>query len=234
MRNVNLLIALSLSSCLSLRCQPGDNNIIKIKSTKDFSVGSEQNAALWDAAAWINLSKSEGPVSYTTRVKMLYSEKGIYTLFDCVDEKITASKQDDFSDLWKEDVIEIFLWTDESAPLYFEYELSPLNKELAILVPNFNGEFLGWKPWQYEGERKTRHEVTIRKENGKVTAWTGEVFIPYTLLKPLQNVPPTKGTQWRVNMYRIDYDGNKPSEWVWRPVKTNFHEYKSFGKMIFD
>ena len=40
------------------------------------------------------------------------------------------------------DVFEVFLWTDEKQPIYFEYEISPLGYELPILVPNFGGKFL--------------------------------------------------------------------------------------------
>ncbi len=60
-----------------------------------------------------------------------------------------------------------------------------------------------------------------------------EFFIPYALMKPLGNVPPTKGDKWRVNMYRLDYD-NGNTRWTWQPIQKNFHDYKSFGTMIFD
>ena len=117
------------------------------------------------------------------------------------------------------------LLTDESTPLYFEYELSPLNYELPIIVPNFGGDFFGWRPWHYENERKTRHATKVIKDDkGNVTSWVGEFFIPYTLLKPLQNVPPKSGTTWRVNLYRNDYDEGQ-SSWSWQPVQTNFHDF---------
>ena len=89
-------------------------------------------------------------------MKVLYSKKGLYVLMDATDAKITATMQDDFQDLWTEDVFEVFLWPDERDPLYFEYEISPLNRELPILIPNLDGKFLGWRPWHYEGDRKTR------------------------------------------------------------------------------
>ena len=41
----------------------------------------------------------------------------------------------DFLDLYNEDVVEVFLWPDESFPVYFEYEVSPLNYELPIIIP---------------------------------------------------------------------------------------------------
>ena len=51
------------------------------------------------------------------------------------DRKLTATMNEDFMDLWKEDVFEVFLWTDERFPVYFEYRISPLNRELPILIP---------------------------------------------------------------------------------------------------
>jgi hypothetical protein len=60
-----------------------------------------------------------------------------------------------------------------------------------------------------------------------------EFFIPFDLLKPLNNVPPQKGTQWRMNMYRIDYDKGT-SSWSWQPTRVNFHDIESFGTLLFD
>jgi hypothetical protein len=92
---------------------------------------------------------------------------------------------------------------------------------------------LGWRPWHYEGERKTRHSTHIEKKDGKVVSWTAEFFIPYKLLEPLRNVPPTKGMKWRANFYRIDYDKGQ-SSWTWKPITKNFHDYERFGTIIFD
>jgi len=141
--------------------------------------------------------------------------------------------KEDFLDLWHEDVVEAFFWTDESVPIYFEYELSPLNYELPILVPNFNGKFLGWRPWHYEGRRRTKHLTRINGAGDDVNSWTAEFFIPYSLLAPLHNVPAQKGTRWRANFYRIDHD-NGESSWYWQKIMKNFHDYQLFGQLVFD
>ncbi|HEX6891466.1 MAG TPA: carbohydrate-binding family 9-like protein [Chryseolinea sp.] len=207
---------------------------LEVKRTGDFELTGDGLSASWGKAEWIMMAKRKGAATYQTRAKLLYSETGIYGMFDCSDKKITATLKEDFADLWKEDVVEIFLWTDESTPLYFEYELSPLNYELPIIVPNFGGDFFGWRPWHYEEGRKTRHATKVIKDDkGSVTSWVGEFFIPYTLLKPLQNVPPKPGTTWRVNLYRNDYD-EAPSSWSWQPVQTNFHDYLRFGTVRFE
>ncbi len=155
-------------------------------------------AAAWQAVPWEPLQpRSAGGLPYQTRVKALYSKNGLYVLMDAEDRTLTATMKEDFLDLWNEDVFEFFLWPDERYSVYFEYEISPLGYELPILIPNFEGRFLGWRPWHYDGKRKTQKATTVRggpKQSGAhVTGWTAEVYVPYDLLKPLQNVPPERG-----------------------------------------
>lgn len=210
---------------------------LSIKKVADFSV-TEALHSTWENAEWVTLPlRTEGKVGYQTRAKVLYSDKGIYFLIRCEDEKLTATMTQDFDDLFKEDVVEVFLWPDEAQPIYFEYELSPLNFELPILVPNYGGQFLGWRPWRYYNERRVQHTITIEggpKQSGAtVTAWTAQFFIPFDLLRPLGNVPPAKGTRWRANMYRLDYDAGQ-TRWAWQPIRTNFHDYEMFGTFVFE
>jgi hypothetical protein len=225
-----------ISGCIQAQDPGTKNDVLVVKPTTDFEVSGKGTADPWKNTGWIELPKRKGVTDYRTRAKLLYSATGIYALFSCADKKITATMKEDFANLWTEDVVELFLWTDESIPLYFEYELSPLNYELSILVPNLDGNFLGWRPWNYDGPRKTRHATEIVKDSkGKTTEWLAEFFIPYDLLKPLRNVPPEKGTEWRINMYRIDYgDAQEYTSWSWKPVEKTFHEYRKFGVIRFD
>jgi hypothetical protein len=223
-----------LSVSLHAQEKEKKQDVLIMKRTANFDISGDGNASQWKSTDWIELLRRKGAADYYTRAKLLYSETGIYCLFSCEDEKVTATLKEDFANLWTEDVVEIFFWPDESMPLYFEYELSPLNYELAILVPNMDGKFLGWRPWQYEGTRQTRHATKVlRDQKGNATEWLAEFFIPYELLKPLRNVPPEKGTEWRMNMYRIDYDKANTS-WAWKPVQGTFHDYERFGVIRFE
>ncbi len=229
-----LLIQTPFINALRAQEKAGKNAVLIVKHSADFEVTGDGSSDAWQKTAWFPLTKYNGSADYQTTAKLLYSDTGIYGIFSCTDEKITATLTEDFADLYKEDVIEIFFWTDESTPLYFEYELSPLNYELPILVPNAEGAFFGWRPWHYTGARKTRHATKIIKdEKGNPSAWIAEFFIPYALLKPLRNVPPKSGTEWRVNLYRIDYDEGY-SSWTWQPVHKSFHEFENFGTMRFE
>jgi predicted TIM-barrel fold metal-dependent hydrolase len=213
--------------------------VMRVRQTKDFDVTGAGDAPAWEETAWtsLNLRSSDGH-QYATHVKMLYSKTGLYVLMEAEDGMITATMKEDFLDLWNEDVFEFFLWPDEKYSVYFEYEISPLGFELPIIIPNFDGKFLGWRPWHYEGQRKTQKATTVtggsKQPGAKITGWKAEVFVPYELLKPLQNVPPQPGTRWRANFYRVDYDQGKTTSWDWARVGPGFHEFEKFGTLIFE
>lgn len=212
---------------------------LRVRRTEDFVVNGRGDASAWKKADWepLNLRTVDGH-KYMTHVKMLYSETGLYVLMEAEDRTITATMKADFLDLWNEDVFEFFLWPDERYPVYFEYEISPLGFELPILIPNFGGEFLGWRPWHYDGKRKTQTATTTvggpKQSGARVAGWKAEVYVPYDLLKPLQNVPPQPGTRWRANLYRVDYDDEKSTSWDWARVGGSFHEFEKFGTLIFE
>ncbi len=215
-----------------------DRPQLNVTHCVDFTVTGDGSSNAWEKATWVALNPRSGAEhDYSARFKMLYSDTGVYVLFDGSDKILTATMQEDFLDLWNEDVYECFFWTDESHLVYFEYEISPLGYELPILVPNLNGRFLGWRPWHYEGNRKTHKKVSAtggaNTSLAKVSSWRAEVFIPYELLKPLQNVPPKAGTKWRANFYRVDYDNQKSAGWDWARVGASFHDFNKFGTLVF-
>lgn len=210
-----------------------------VKATADFEVTGEGSAASWESTEWIELNRRvDASHDYSARFKTLYSETGLYVLFDGTDSRLTATLPNDFDNLWTEDVYEVFLWPDETYPVYFEYEISPLNKELPILVPNLGETFMGWRPWNYEGDRRTRKKIHVREGDAKsgasIDGWSAEVFIPWELLKPMNNVPPKSGTTWRANVYRVDYDEGSMTQWDWARVGPSFHEYQKFGTFVFE
>lgn len=248
-----LLFVLALQFLFAQNDDAANKNILNVKSTTDFTVTGDGSAENWQNAGWNillqhsakslknadwNISpqlSGDKNVEYKTAFKILYSNKGVYCLFRCEDSVITATLKGDFLNLFEEDVVEVFLRPDSNLPVYFEYELSPLNFELPILILNNNEKIMGWQPWPYKGGRKTTHAVKINEENrgSKRITWTAEVFIPFTLLEPVNNVPPKKGTQWRANFYRIDYDRN-PVYFGWQLTRQSFHDPERFGILEFE
>lgn len=240
LRTAALLCVAGLSAVPPLTQAPAQAQRpqLTVKPVDDFEVTGAGDNAAWRTTEWTQLRRRQPDGRpYDTRVKMLYSDTGVYVLMEGSDRKLTATMNEDFMDLWNEDVFEVYFWPDEQYSVYFEYEISPLDHELPILIPNFGGKFLGWRPWHYEGDRRTRKATTTidgPKESGAtISGWRAEVFFPYALLRPLQNVPPKPGTRWRANFYRMDYDDGQRTQWDWAPVGESFHEYQKFGELIF-
>ena len=211
---------------------------LSVRPVEDFEVTGSGDHAAWQKAEWVALRRRQPENHpYDTRFKTVYSTTGLYVLMDGTDRKLTATMNEDFLDLWNEDVFEVFLWTDERYPLYFEYEISPLNHELPIIVPNFGEQAYGWRPWHYERERLTRKATSTvggpKQSQAAIEGWRAEFFIPYQLLRPLQNVPPKAGTKWRANFYRMDHDEGKRTQWEWARVGTSFHDFQKFGELVF-
>jgi len=249
LRNASALLCVLCALCgfvvhsrsIAQEIKPAMKELV-IKKTDDFDVDGTGKNAAWENADWQPLTiVSKNTLPYETKLKILYSPKGIYTLVDCQDATLTATKTEFLDDIYTEDVVEMFIWTDEKHPVYFEYEISPLNVELPILVSNNGKAFFGWAPWHYEGDRVIRKATSIRggmaEPGAKIDGWTAEFFIPFRLLTGLPGVPPQPGDSWRVNVYRIDYDlGPKQAvQWAWDTnTGGNFHNYREFGRMTFE
>jgi len=211
-----------------------------VRKTEDFVLTGRGDAPAWGNAPWVNLARvGDGLGTYKTRAKVMYSKTGLYLLVDCEDKVLTADMTRDYDLLFTQDVIEVFLWPEASQWTYFEYEISPLDVELPLMIINAGGPFHGWLPFEYNGGKRVRHATSVRggerKPYAKVDGWMCEMCIPYALLTGLQNVPPTSGTTWRCNIYRIDYDQPAVTQWAWCPdTGGNFHDFKKFGTWKFE
>ena len=211
---------------------------LPVNQCEDFDLNGKGDNAQWKKAEWTEMSLlDDDDGKYETKFKMLYSETGIYVLGFCEDKLISTNYVNDQDDIWEGDVFEVFLHTDTSNPVYFEYEINPLNAELVLMVPNNDGDFMGWAPWHYEGDRKIKKAVHIlngkAEARAKIKGWTAEMFFPYALFKGLKNVPPQPGTEWTGNFYRMDYDTGKRISWSWAPIDESFHEYNKYWPLIF-
>jgi hypothetical protein len=231
------LIFMTLA-CLTQIATFGQNtpDFIHVLPTQDFKISCNDISKNWENAQWNELV-SDHADPRATRVKTLYSQTGIYFLYFNEDKKPTSTKKNDFDSLWVEDVAEVFLWPDTSMTVYFEYEIAPTNRELVLIIPNFQGRFLGWIPWNYRGTKRIQHCTKIIKEkkgSNEPPGWYAEFFVPYEILSPMVAEIPKAGSVWRANFYRADYDDNKTTEWSWKLTKKTFHEFNVFGRLIFD
>lgn len=218
-----------------------ENDPLIVRKCLDFSLTGTGNNIEWKKATWNLLTKLDsGGKDYRSRFKILYSEKGIYLLFNGEDEKITTQSVQDFGKIYEGDAFEVFFHPDHQIPVYFEYEINQLNKELILTISRKNNRGNSWAPWQNENE-KLKYNRMVNIVGGKMKAgslirsWSAEVFFPYELLDLLPDVPPRSGTIWDANFCRLDYDSGNMIKWSWSPkIKISFHELDKFRSIKFE
>ena len=215
------------------------NNSLTVKKCEDFQITGNGSDIQWIKTQWNPLQKLDaGGAEDKSRFKILWSGTGIYVFMEGEDQRISTRFNKDFDNLFMGDVFEIFFHPDPKIPLYLEYEINQLNKELVLLIPNLNGKALGWTPWHYENGRCVAKKVHIEggtaAMGGAIKSWSAELFFPFGLFDPLGNVPPVSGTIWKANFYRLDYDTGKMIKWAWTPINKSFHEFEKYGSIRFE
>lgn len=213
-----------------------------IRKTVDFQVSGKGDNAAWEKSGWQEFIKIDsGGKFYTSKSKMLYSEKGIYLLFSGADDLISTKNYEDDDDIYEGDVFEFFLHTDPAKPAYFEYEINQLNKQLVLILSGAPNRNLAWSPWRHEYNKdplilkKTVLGSGTKKPGAKISGWTAEIFIPYEVLGLLPGLPPKSGMVWRANFCRIDYDSGKMIQYTWsKKIKSSFHDLDKLGYIIFE
>jgi hypothetical protein len=221
---------------------PGDSSL-KVHKCTDFEISGKGNDPEWNKAEWSALGKKvdEGGKNYKSKFKVMYSGKGLYLLFGGEDDKITTHDYKDYEEIYEGDVYEVFFHPDPSVPIYFEYEINHLEKELILTLTRSKGQNLAWAPWDYEYKKNKLivKKVNVtggpQKVNSSIKYWTAEIFFPYTVFGLLPQSPPKSGTVWNANFCRIDYDSGKMIQWSWSPkIERDFHELNNFGSIVFE
>ena len=90
---------------------------LTVVSTADFTVDGSGGNPAWMKTTWLPLNQLDAGVEgYDTKVKILYSGKGIYVLFSGIDKKVTSTYYNDFDDMYNADVFEVFSTPNRRRP----------------------------------------------------------------------------------------------------------------------
>ncbi len=215
-------------------------DVLQVPQTDDFTLNGRGDHPAWHSAPTFAINSREPygtPVGYESYCKILWSSAGVYFFVDVADKKLTCTGLPDRGDLWKEDVVEFFIHPYAPVPYYLEYEVSPMGSEIPLLTTAHGEQYMGAFPFRYQDGRLPRKAISVRGgpqvPGASVTGWSVEVFIPSLLLYPMPNIMLQPGTEWNMNVFRIDYDDGRANHFCLHDSGPSFHNYRGYPTFRF-
>lgn len=157
-------------------------------------------------------------ISQKTLVSIKYDETFLIINFECLDNPYLAQNSfyDDNTEMYNQEVFEIFISAGESSPQhYWEIQLNPNN---AVLVGKVNNQYKNDQTFKLStiSNDKANIEHSVVQDPEK-NLWKGSLKIPLELIQDPKN---EDNTIFRMNLYRII--STKPQEDInWKVTAEN-------------
>jgi hypothetical protein len=207
------------------------------------TVDGRIDEAAWADAETITLRRTDSGLAANvkTEAKMLWDSNALYVAWMCDDADIWTTMSTNDSNLWEEEVVEIFIDPDGDGKDYLELEINPTNAVVDIKIMTLDP----WKSdvaWGIPGlATAVRVEGTLNRHSDTDTRWTVEAAIPWAGMAGIEGATgeaPTEGAVWRANLYRIERftvsDPDDDEYLAWAPTGQNFfHIPDAFGLLRF-
>jgi len=177
------------------------------------------NEYAWERAAQINqferILNNYDAVEWPTHAKMLWDDEYFYFAFTCADGDMWAIYDQEDDKLWEEEVVEVFIDPDGDGRNYLELEVSPTNTVVDLLIHSVEPEFRSSVDWDIEGLKTAVQTYgTVNDNSDTDLGWSVEIAIPWSSMAEdiTGGQRPTPGTDWRLNLYRIERKAGRQSK----------------------
>jgi hypothetical protein len=161
--------------------------------------------------------------------KITFDDRFLYVAFTNPDIDIRSEFEGRDSELWKADVVEIYLDPGADGRDYLELQVAPTGE---IFDAKFTTRRLPkWEEaapaFTIDLEARVVIDGTLNAD-GADRSWTVEVAIPFEQI-PGAGKAPANGTSWSVNLYRLDQTFHA----AWAPIGGDYHNLPEFGRLTF-
>jgi len=197
---------------------------IKIKSTQD----DEPKKIVWNSPKFELVDVVTGKsVSHKAKVKLQWSEKFLYILFDVNDDHIWGTFRNNDDPLYEQEAVEIFMSYGEETPKeYFELQFSPnlVKYDAWVKIPTgsrHDKSFSVNVGWNFE-KLEFEQEIDASGDEVKKGVWQTYVKIPAAEIKGSDF---KKGDILRGNLFRID---GHPKQNSFQALSPNFEKTPNF------
>ncbi len=211
-----------------------ENSIITIDGNLDEPV--------WDKIQKLILSVNESGISekdstVMTWVMVCSDSSKLYIAFICNDPDIWGNFTSRDDRLWKEEVVEVFIDTDNNPEDYIEIEVSPVNTLFDCYI--VDTQRINVEEAAKFDLKNIKNAViidgTLNKREDQDCKWTVEIAIPYEDILNNRKYDIDNFEDWKINFYRVNRDhGKEDGKYSWSPTLGKFHTPSKFGFLRFN
>ncbi len=228
---------------------------------KAVKVDGDLGDAAWRQAARVkdfgDIRGGEFPKPYAkTSVQFLWDAHYLYVGAEIQDQHIWATMTENESQLYKEDVFELFFDPQNDGLNYYEFEINALGTTWDLTLDKaYNKGGKANSSWNIEDLQKAiQIDGSLNNPKHKDKSWILELAIPWTAFFEGQNpsIKAIQNTSFGLQIMRVDWDldvedgmyvkktdptTKKPLRehfWTWQPHGViNAHLPQKWGKMNF-
>lgn len=179
-----------------------------------------------------------------TKTKVTWDNDNLYLAFDVEDTDVVGKIQSqDAAFFGTDDLVEFFIDPDGDGLNYLEIGINASGSIYDYIIKCPNASCGGWSDDQVFDvkniEIKTTIDGTLNNSNDVDKGYIVECKIPFSSLTNISNgnfTKPSNNTSWKMNLFRIDYNGKNSSlEYQsWTPHNSHgFHQPSKFGVIHF-
>jgi hypothetical protein len=254
-------VALVLFSSLACSAPPppetplDPRNYAAVRTHSAPLVDGRMDDAAWAAAPWsedfVDIRGTEYPVpAFRTRIKMLWSEHGLYIGAQLDEPHVWATLTKRDSIIFEDPDFELFVDPDFDGLRYYELEINAFGTEWDLLLPRrYTDGGEADHDWTMEGLRSAVYvDGTINDPTDEDRGWIVEIELPWAAVEQRM---PAAGSSWRINFSRVEWsihvvDGDyikdpAPADephpednWVWSPQGLiDMHQPETWGTVVF-
>ena len=222
--------------------QPPLARHVGVRASGPVKIDGKLDERAWAEATPLPLAHCYGPrygekAPLATAARMLWDDTNLYVAFECEDPDIFGRTADRDSELWEEEVVEVYIDPDGDGKDYLEFEVNPRNAVIDLKIPSADqvegDNYKRFRRWDAKGWKTAVHvEGTLDNRTDADRRWTVEMAIPFSALGTRT---PKLGATWRVQLYRIDRSkplADRPMFAAWSATRA-FHDPTRFGVLLF-
>ncbi len=212
-----------------------------IRATKPVKIDGKLDDAVWKKAEVVSKFYPYSPKDATNlppmTARLAWDKNYLYVAIECADDDIWSYSNKDDDQLWRGDVVELFIKPSTKKLGYVEFVVAPGGALYDGRYPSRgSGTFFRFKNWSSHAKVATTINGTDGNWKDTDTGYIVEMAIPFSALKDI-TPPPTTGTVWTFGVCHYDYSKSfeQPLLMMSMPESKHngYHYYEGYRPLLF-